>query len=457
MTKRELFNDVYFQSQSCDSVFSKFPYLPRELRQMIWSHSLRRRRWIPLRVVLPTDYLSYVDYGQSREKYLRTPYYGARNSLGKIISGWDYHLAVDKEDSTLSPLFGVSSEARQIALEFYRVRVPVRQCLSLSSGRDLRLNPEYDVVFLKWAYRSYLIADVLHDIKAHDPQDVGVVHLALNEGFCDYLDKLSCESPGGFPDIKYGLSLSTLHQVARESLAEMVRSKIQSIFYMVNFLWDRVWNPVAGISHPLTGTRGSGLFMLHHARGRPLDRHLDSATFFDWLPRDLRPVDADLGMVRLWDDPHRLSEWWTRLEALFGADGWWQTHPRPDFYLCPSTRWSTRFHGYEPCVGGDQADPDLTRERLELYLDDEARRLDEACEYAAVCHQWKGGRRGFLLDQATYERLQVELRDVVGMWVLRPDAYVDHENRTDPLERSKRCYDVSAAWPGLVVFEKAVV
>nr|EAQ71535.1 hypothetical protein MGCH7_ch7g942 [Pyricularia oryzae 70-15] len=403
MTKRELFNDVYFQSQSCDSVFSKFPYLPRELRQMIWSHSLRRRRWIPLRVVLPTDYLSYVDYGQSREKYLRTPYYGARNSLGKIISGWDYHLAVDKEDSTLSPLFGVSSEARQIALEFYRVRVPVRQCLSLSSGRDLRLNPEYDVVFLKWAYRSYLIADILHDIKAHDPQDVGVVHLALNEGFCDYLDKLSCESPDGFPDIKYGLSLSTLHQVARESLAEMVRSKIQSIFYMVNFLWDRVWNPVAGISHPLTGTPGSGLFMLHHARGRPLDRHLDSATFFDWLPRDPRPVDADLGMVRLWDDPHRLSEWWTRLEALFGADG-----------------------------------------------------LDEACEYAAVCHQWKGGRRGFLLDQATYERLQVELRDVVGMWVLRPDAYVDHENRTDPLERPKRCYDVSAAWPGLVVFEKAV-
>lgn len=338
MTKRELFNDVHFQSQSCDSVFFKFPYLPTELRQMIWSHSLRRRRWIPLRVVLPTDYLSYVDYGQSREKYLRTPYYGARNSLGKIISGWDYHLAVDKEDSTLSPLFGVSSEARQIALEFYRVRVPVRQCLSLSSGRDLRLNPEYDVVFLKWAYRSYLIAYILHDIKAHDPQDVGVVHLALNEGFCDYLDKLSCESPDGFPDIKYGLSLSTLHQVARESLAEMVRSKIQSIFYMVNFLWDRVWNPVAGISHPLTGTPGSGLFMLHHARGRPLDRHLDSATFFDWLPRDPRPVDADLGMVRLWDDPHRLSEWWTRLEALFGADGWWQTHPRPDFYLCPSTR-----------------------------------------------------------------------------------------------------------------------
>ncbi|TLD23312.1 hypothetical protein PspLS_07073 [Pyricularia sp. CBS 133598] len=463
MTKRELFNNVHFQSPPDDSVFLKFPYLPDELRLVIWSHSLRRRRWIPLRVVLPDNFHLFSALGNSpMGKHLRTPYYSSRNSLGKIISGWNYHLSIDDDDdSTLSPLLRVNMEARQVALDFYRVRVPVCRRLSPASGRGLYLNPEYDVVFLKWCAEPYLMADILHDIKAHDPRDVGVVHLALDEWHYDVFEELSCEGPESpttspFPrDTIHGLTLSILHPVARASLAEVIRSNIRTIFYIVDFDYGRVWHPRRWPISLHDGSHVDGPIVLHHARGRPLERYLNSVSFFDWLPRDPRPVEADLGMVQLRDNPRKFSEGWRPLEAVFGIEDWWQKHPRPDFYVCPTTQWQGTLRYYHQWPEESRPEDGFARQRLERYLDREQIWYDEACQDAA-CLQWEGGKCGSVLDQATYERLQVELRDVVGMWVLRPDEYVDHENRTDPAERWRRCYDVSAAWPGLVVFENPV-
>lgn len=94
--------------------------------------------------------------------------------LGKIISGNHYGLSVNASlPNTASPLLFIKTESRRAALESYRIRFPVY-------NGHRRIYHDYDVLYLGcWHEASYLIADVLHDLRAYDPENDGIMHIVL--------------------------------------------------------------------------------------------------------------------------------------------------------------------------------------------------------------------------------------------------------------------------------------
>ncbi|KAK8855383.1 pectinesterase precursor protein [Apiospora arundinis] len=123
LKESKLFNDEHFApSKTCHAhEFHHFSRLPLELRLWIWTLSLMHHRFIPIYFV-------------------------------KI---------------------GVDVEPGLAAMEFFRIRVPLIQC-------HMRICPEYDVLYLQGGHRApFILADVLHDIRAFDPEDEGLMHLVL--------------------------------------------------------------------------------------------------------------------------------------------------------------------------------------------------------------------------------------------------------------------------------------
>ena len=220
----KLYNDVYFERQKSFVIHDSWPpflRLPAELRLQIWLAALRRHRMIELGlgVVAPNggdegdddggngdydngdnddgdndddpggnhDEDNTTDSNASRSP--RSPYYTQHNRLGNLISGGNYMLILDnfKHIASLrSPLFQVNSEARQLALEFYRVHLPFPQ---KDSDHILYLNPDYDVLYIWPTFgenhpmltpRSVrpvaVLIDFLHDVRAYDPDGKGFVN-----------------------------------------------------------------------------------------------------------------------------------------------------------------------------------------------------------------------------------------------------------------------------------------
>lgn len=175
-----IYNDVHFRPRNqviCDS-WALFPQLLPELRLHIWQVFLQQHRMIELGIRADGD-----------ENGPQSHYYTDRNHLGNIVSGRNYSLTISGRGYTasLSPLLRVSSEARQAALDFYRVQLP----FPLRDGeRVLYLNPEYDVLYVRPEFRSpnmpptdvqpkpraaSVLVDFLHDARAYDPKDKGFV------------------------------------------------------------------------------------------------------------------------------------------------------------------------------------------------------------------------------------------------------------------------------------------
>jgi hypothetical protein len=173
-----LFNDEHLAPPEKKSSleFHPFSRLPHETRLCIWSLSLfKQRRFIPICAKNVKD-----DTNTSQDDQVQP--YSTQNELGNIVSGSHYELSINAPESFIaSPLFSTTRESRFVALEFYRLRMP------LVRGQ-IRISPEYDVVFLHDANRvnncfAHIFVDVLHDMKAYDPKDEGVKHLAIR-GCC---------------------------------------------------------------------------------------------------------------------------------------------------------------------------------------------------------------------------------------------------------------------------------
>lgn len=169
-----LFNHVHFGRQAprapYDITWAPFPRLPAELRRQIWLSCLRKHRMIELDI-----YATAEDNDQSQ-------HYTIRNHLGNIVSGRDYSLSFSGSYSAyLSPLLWVNSEARQTALTFYQIHLPLP---GPSGGRVLHLSREYDVLFI-WPspfrlntgghHPGTLLVDFLHDVKAHCHKGQGYI------------------------------------------------------------------------------------------------------------------------------------------------------------------------------------------------------------------------------------------------------------------------------------------
>ncbi len=173
-----------------DVLFSLFPKLPTELRLRIWRLSVERHRLIEVEVeALP-------DSGDDAHR----PPYSTTNALNKLISSRNY--AVTVQGFRLhSKLLRVNSESRKEALRFYRVHIPCYLRASRRVERSIKstlyFNPEYDFIQLEAGGPvETTFVDFLHDIRAYDPRDAGLVNLAIDSNGMNVMHSSTMSSEG---------------------------------------------------------------------------------------------------------------------------------------------------------------------------------------------------------------------------------------------------------------------
>lgn len=148
-------------------IFSRFP---SEISLMIWEHVLRSNRLIFINVIYNEDGSS------SSEQCLQSSDL-PRNWLGNTISDEGYELRVIT-DHRISPLLQATRQSRQAALSFYRVHIPYNH-RAHGEKHCFYINPELDILRIKSKGPPELLADFIHDMKAYDPQGVGLLNIAI--------------------------------------------------------------------------------------------------------------------------------------------------------------------------------------------------------------------------------------------------------------------------------------
>ncbi|KAH6840636.1 hypothetical protein B0I37DRAFT_219690 [Chaetomium sp. MPI-CAGE-AT-0009] len=454
-----LFNDVHFgrrasQSQapgnSTDTenittgtiptitTWASFPRLPAELRLNVWLSYLRRYRLIEVDVCA-ADHEDETTYpGNGGDNASQPRYYTGRNHLGKIVSGRGYTLSIRGRGcyaASLSPLLWVNSEARLATLSFYQIHLPFP---GLHKEQVLYLNPAYDVVYVRprqpeviradrGPNASTLLADFLHDAKAYDYKDQGVVHLALHRH--TLLDS----------DDEARLTPAVLHPAAATSFADILRRSLRSVLCITNFR---------------SRLRGMGEFPTskwhyHFAHTFPLFRRGHGAGSFHWFDTDPRPgVEIDLRQLPLQDDPRPLPQAWEQLEQAFGITEE-QRAARDShgggggfrFYICPTVSWPAQFETPTPVEEGSREEL-AGHLRFEIYA-----WLRERRYISLTTPGYMIPKHGTMIDAETFERMEKAPSLAIGMWLFPPEAF----KRPTILRRS--CFNVSAVRPGLFLFE----
>ena len=164
-----------------ESQFHLFPTLPTELRRKIWRSALQQRRLIAITV---TESAPSGDHSPDPAPHptisTTLSAYQSKNALGNIISGKIYSISVDVGQA-LHPLLSVNRESRSVTRGFYRVHVPY-DLHSHGSDHCLYFNPEYDHLDIELSlnHPPEILCDVIHDFKASDPKNRGILNLVLN-------------------------------------------------------------------------------------------------------------------------------------------------------------------------------------------------------------------------------------------------------------------------------------
>ncbi|KAF4630742.1 hypothetical protein G7Y89_g7399 [Cudoniella acicularis] len=176
----QIVNPCYSRGE--DVLFGQFLILPAELRLRIWQVAVEQHRLLEVEIEPPSD------SGDA-------PPYSTINALNNLISGRNYFATVQGYQLH-SKLLYINRESREVALRFYRVHIP---CY-LQSSKDgiertiratLYFNPEYDFIHLRARGPEHPFVDFLHDLKAYDPQDVGLLNLALDTNSMNHLYSLT--------------------------------------------------------------------------------------------------------------------------------------------------------------------------------------------------------------------------------------------------------------------------
>jgi hypothetical protein len=121
--------------------FHHFPLLPKELRMKIWRHPLQRQRIIKVRLI--AEKLFHPEQATTQETESTTPNRKVERYRA-YVNGWQ----------TLSKFMRANREAREAALEFYRVHLPCRLSYeetvieSVPPNGILYFNPEYDFLHI---------------------------------------------------------------------------------------------------------------------------------------------------------------------------------------------------------------------------------------------------------------------------------------------------------------------
>ncbi|KAK3304760.1 uncharacterized protein B0T15DRAFT_252523 [Chaetomium strumarium] len=451
-TLPRLFNDVHFERWEPpaprDTTWAPFSRLPAELRLYVWQACLRRHRMIELDIWPAAEEdvtdTTYPDHDSQFPYYT----YTNRNKLGNVVSGRGYVLSWSgrREQGpagSFSPLLWVNHESRRATLGFYRVHLPF---FGLQREQVLYLNPDYDIVSIQPRqdesrttppnpHLPTLLADFLHDVKAYDPRNQGIAHLALNHGF------FSCEHTIVGDSIVYSehfeLTPSDLHPAAAASMTDILQRRLRSVLFAFRF---RSCYRGQGEFPP------SRAFALHFAQTIPLARRDHPAGALRWLEVDPRPgVDIDIQDLPLGEDPRLLVRGWTELEEAFGV-----TRPAgPRLYVCPRIRWPEYERDEDENGEGAPWRVELARH---LREEDENWLRDRSFLHETMVHSFPEKpitpRHGDILDAETFERMERLPCLAIGMWMFPAEAF-DKE----PTNARRLCFNVSPVRPGLLLFE----
>ncbi|PQE04505.1 pectinesterase precursor protein [Rutstroemia sp. NJR-2017a BVV2] len=421
-----LFNDAHLApSRKKSSLeFHLFSSLPREIRLCIWSLSLKQRRFIPICGRNTKD-----DPNSNHDDQLQL--YSSRNELGKIVSGSHYELSINAPESFIaSPLFSTTRESRFAALEFYRLRLPLVQ-------GQIRISPEYDVVFLhdRQKYNSGfgdIFADILHDIRAYDPKDEGVMHLAL-----------------AGTSFAYSRFLPLYHPIAAASFVDILNTKLRSLWCLEQLLGkSRVYGPIPADLR--FGAKGPPHILTTCPLVPPVSKIGRSYIGFDYIESDPRSVQEDLKFMSFMLDPRRFYRKWCALEESLGV----QRTGAFSFKVCITTE----MYPLEEWEEDDLEDHVSTRLGVRQVVERNHQIEAEAWPrvikfWGSDWPDWNDSSYGRVLNKKSDDHAQSPENGTttIGMWVFPGDAF-EKENSSIQYDRCKQVFQV-AETPGLVVFD----
>jgi hypothetical protein len=261
-----------------------------ELRLQIWEYAVQQTRFLKIHLEPPSH-----DTG--------TDPYSGLNALNKVVSNVGYTVTV-KSLQCNSKLLAVSREARKVALRFYRIQVPYY--IKVHEGRrtpssvqaPFYFNPAYDILHVKSALPlSRTFVPFLHDLRAYDPKDVGILRLALEDELVTNLYRMK---------------------------PFLVEAAYRSFILSLKTLQQIVWMAGSPIGRPIMGVRSNlptvGYRFIH---SMPI---MSANASFDLLDLDLRPIQSELQYTATATiDPHKLSLAWHGFLTISGIT----RQPRP--------------------------------------------------------------------------------------------------------------------------------
>ncbi|KAF7900092.1 hypothetical protein EAF00_004428 [Botryotinia globosa] len=464
-----LFIDVYLNQskQNQSSKFHCFSSFPKEIRLKIWALSLHQNRFIPIYVSKTASQDNANDHDQSH-------LYSKYNDLGKIISGVHYQLSINRPIlDTANHLFNTIIESRSAALDFYRIHLPLTRGF-------IQIKPEYDMLFLQnWDKAPQVVADILHDIRAYDPKDEGLMHLALAEGSGDSLFDIPhpCNILSGHTEMVdfdsnpflnsfqneakeemqpnnevpiynetliflrntsqgrrdrgmgYGTSRVPHHPTAIVSLIDILSIKFRSLWCVEKLLCDsRIYNNIGPRMGRPQLSETCPIMPSMEQIGR-------SSINFEWLKRDPRPIQPDL-------------KYWCILEGILGV-----RHATDfNFYVCVTTQlppleeWGKDVEQHVSTRLG-------MRQIVDRHRENELAQWEESLEFFKNLNM-KIPKHGFLRDEESYKESEKNLLTAVGMWIFAGKLFVqvNRENMCDVYGSFKEHFEMSEV-PGLVLFD----
>ncbi|KAI0855123.1 hypothetical protein F4860DRAFT_497356 [Xylaria cubensis] len=400
----QIINPVHKESGS----FTLFSLLPPELRIEIWQLSLHRSRLINVELAPH----------RRSQRNQEPPSRGTQNEQDRLFSVKNYSITVNGTH-LLSKLLRVSTEARQAALQFYRIHLPCRFELDQKEGFGmLPFNPEYDILHVHIAMRGYNLVEFLHDLRVHDPQGVGLLNLALEH---DDVSSLMIIKPFNLDPAPWASFTDTI-------------ANLREFYFLCLEKAGRIHLGPRGGIHTVTG------YEIH--RSRPI---MSTIPTFDRLKRDPRDgMTRDLSRVFVGTFDPRLMVW--HWEYLLKK---WHIHHldrSPEYRFLVASGWGNgRMANKRKKISG--------RDSATEWLQDE----DESWEQGQQRHAAGIVRRGGTVPVESPGELEHVPRPAIGFWLFPIEAIGPHpgpESLIDPEHfgfgwEPKRVVDMREHWPEL--------
>ncbi|KAF7916888.1 hypothetical protein EAE99_009513 [Botrytis elliptica] len=447
-----LFNDLHFVSakENEPSVkitsFHQFSILPKEIRLRIWLLALQPRpRFISIHIHLTT-------LDQTEIQHIQSQMYTTRNSMGNIISGSYYELAIHESaaNQMSNTIFSTSKESRWVALDYFCLRLP------LANNRHIRVNPDHDVLFFHPGHDIRdinMIAAILHDIKAYDPRDQGLKHLAIlgdtlfpdKQPFTGEVGNCGSNRPIDSTSAGVAEKIALSHPIAQASLTDILGTKLRTLWCVQKmYTRTRVYGP--GIfDRPV----GMPQWMETLPMLPPLSRLGISYLNFEWIENDPRPIEADIGNMPFFKDPRRYLHSWKAIEEALGVR-----------HVTPFRVFACVFSELAPAgITGHMTQPTGVELRLRQLV--ESNRQMEKDEWERAINYWVNLMRP--LSESAFDESWFRERNVmvdrddmtaIGMWLFPAEAFGRvHDHNFAEVYHSCKMRANSSVTPGLALNE----